>query len=335
MNVSNAPADLAMSAVPAAGGSMPLISVTMCTWNGIRFVAEQLDSLLAQDDPNFEIVACDDASTDGTYEYLQTRASDRLRVHRNSQRRGFNGNFAHAFGLACGDLIAPCDQDDYWQPHKLSRLRNALGNAALVYSDSKLVDVSGQPTGQCLSSSLRFYRGRDPMAFALKNCVSGHALLFRRDLLLKALPIPSEAVYYDWWLAAIAAAYGGVRPLMEPLVSYRLHQQMQSGLIVNRTDTLIEWHRQRAAFLEALAERLPVPHRQRALVLAAHLRCRLQRLTCPGLGRLIWTEAETLFYIDGGVRGRRLRLALDYATGIPLKRLFRPGKYRTVPAPLA
>ena len=189
----------------------PLISVALCTYDGERFLRPQLDSLLGQDHEALEVVAVDDASLDGTWAILEAYAArdPRLRVFRNPENLGFRRNFERAMGLCRGELIAPSDQDDVWRSEKLRRLSAALGNAAAIYCDSELIDAQGQPLGRRLSQLLPMGPIDDPATLLFDNCVSGHALLFRRSLLERALPVP-EGVFHDWWLAFVAAGAGGV-----------------------------------------------------------------------------------------------------------------------------
>src|SRR5690349_15385572 len=98
------------------------ISVAMATYNGAPFLPEQLQSLAAQTLPPFELVVCDDGSTDRTIQILRefaTSAPFPVRIHENSERLGFGDNFLKAAALCQGDWIAFCDQDDIWLPHKL------------------------------------------------------------------------------------------------------------------------------------------------------------------------------------------------------------------------
>lgn len=131
----------------------PLISVALCTYNGRRYLDEQIDSLLAQDYPNLEFVIHDDGSDDGTWERLCEIAAQepRLRCHRNSTRLGSTENFEAALSACRGGLLAPCDQDDRWAPQKLSRLYAAMGSATLIYCDSELMDEQGRLLGERIS----------------------------------------------------------------------------------------------------------------------------------------------------------------------------------------
>lgn len=120
----------------------PTLSVVMCTYNGARYLAEQMDSILAQDVPIDEIVVHDDGSTDGTLALLDDYAqrlsgkpdAPQLIIHRNAKNLGYNANFRTALLVARGEYIAIADQDDVWFSHKLRTQLQAIGSAALCYS---------------------------------------------------------------------------------------------------------------------------------------------------------------------------------------------------------
>ncbi len=207
------------------------VSVALCTYNGEAHLREQLESLLAQDHLDIELVAADDASTDGTWQILEAYAPRfaAARLIRNSRNLGLRANFEQAFRACSGEWIAPCDQDDVWLPQKLNRLlAEAEAGPVLIYCDSALIDAHGRPSGGKVSDRYHMASGTDPLAFALMNCVSGHASIFRRSLLERALPIP-EGANYDWWLAFVAAQSGGIAYVDEPLVRFRQHEANASG----------------------------------------------------------------------------------------------------------
>jgi len=211
----------------------------MCTFNGERYLVAQLESLLAQTWSHLEIVVVDDCSNDGTVGILEEFASrdSRIHLHKNTQNLGINKNFSRAMALCKGDLIAPCDQDDIWHPNKLSRLYAHIGKHLMSYCDSDLITEDGTRMNMRISDRIHMYQGDDPTVFAFWNCVSGHAMLFRRSLLDFALPIP-DIKFHDWWLAFLAAANGSIAYLNEPLVQYRQHANAQTDLsrINNKKD---------------------------------------------------------------------------------------------------
>jgi hypothetical protein len=202
----------------------PLASVALCTYNGGKFLAEHLESLLQQTYPNIEIVVADDASTDDTLNILNhyARLDARIKVDVNPQNLGFTRNFERAMARCRGAYVAPSDQDDVWAPEKISALVSALGASSLAYCDSTLIDERGEPMGPCMSQVVPMLSTDDPAIFAFGNCVSGHAMLFRRELLDRALPVPC-GFFHDWWIAAVAASAGGIAFCPQALVLYRQH----------------------------------------------------------------------------------------------------------------
>src|SRR5688500_15660643 len=169
----------------------PLVSIALATYNGEGFLARQLDSLLNQTYTNVEIVVSDDGSTDGTLNILRHYASlhQRMAVYNNIGEKGVTQNFQNAIRKCQGQLIALCDQDDIWLPQKIEKLVNELGECSLIYHDSLLVDDQGNSLE--IRAIPNGYTGNDPKVFLLKNVVSGHASLFRRELLDDGLPFPA------------------------------------------------------------------------------------------------------------------------------------------------
>src|ERR1044071_372824 len=114
-------------------------SVAMCTYNGARFLRDQLNSIAAQSVPVQEIVICDDCSEDATCTVIESfahRHPDIVRLYRNRMRLGVSRNFAQAISLCRGDVILLSDQDDIWLPTKVERI------AALFASDEQCAVVS-------------------------------------------------------------------------------------------------------------------------------------------------------------------------------------------------
>lgn len=204
-----------------------LISIVMATYNGARYIREQLDSILAQTYPNFEIVVIDDNSTDRTFEILEEYAKNqKVRIFRNPENLGVTVNFEKAMRLADGELIALSDQDDIWMHDKLAALVGHLGNCTLTYANSTLIEADGTPTGKTLQQQLKIrpIEGKQDRAFYFSNCIPGHAMLFKKTLLDYALPLPKHSMY-DQWLAFVSARLNGIAYLNRPLVQYRQHPQ--------------------------------------------------------------------------------------------------------------
>ncbi|RYZ22975.1 MAG: glycosyltransferase [Chitinophagaceae bacterium] len=230
------------------GSWRPTISVVLCTFNGAPYLPAQLDSIRRQTYPIYEVLAFDDGSTDGTLDILDRYAATwpALKVHRNAERLGFNGNFQQALLAATGDAIAISDQDDIWMKEKLEKCVAIWDpKCPLVYCDS--MRFEGEvPEVPKRSHHNIFFSGNDARKLLFANTVSGHAMIVRRDFLPKVLPF-REGIFYDWWMAFIAADNGGVAFLDEPLVLHRIHEKNASGhkettrreaLVYHRNDTI-------------------------------------------------------------------------------------------------
>ena len=210
--------------------SSPLVSVALATCNGARYLREQLETVYEQTWPHLEVVASDDASTDGTVEILADYAARRgLRYEVNPRRLGLVGNFARAIALCRGEYVALCDQDDLWKPHRIATLLAHLGGSTLIYCSAEevLTTAGEQKIDTSFAGIVRFARaqgsGRPTRQLLAENWVVSHTLLFRRELVAHALPIPPHQLFHDGWLALVASKLGGIRYLDERLQVYRQH----------------------------------------------------------------------------------------------------------------
>lgn len=287
---------------PTAPHPPPLVSIAVCTCDGGRFLAAQLDSLLRQTYANCEIVVADDASTDDTPEILRSYAArePRVRLIMRPRRIGFNANFAQTIAACRGDWIAPSDQDDVWLPEKVQRLVEAIGDADLAYCDSIFMGEDGVPGPDRLGERRRMIAGREPLSLVVTNSVSGHALLCRRDLVTRAEPFPPEC-YYDWWLAIVAANDRGIRYVDQPLVHFRRHGASATSLGAHDAKDLPAWRpwlAQRARLLRAMA-RLDGPRRTDALALAEGIEAGLRTGRWARAARLAWKFRGPLTAIVG------------------------------------
>jgi glycosyltransferase involved in cell wall biosynthesis len=200
------------------------VSIVLCTYNGSLFLKEQLQSVLDQTYINLEIIVVDDGSTDGTRLILSEYAQkdNRVQLHFNKKNLGYIKNFEKGMQLASGEFIALCDQDDFWHPNKIEASLQEIESYDAVYCDSEFTDQNLESTGKCMSDEKNMYAGMDIRPFLLTNCVSGHAMIFRKSILGKALPF-SDIVPHDWWIAITAAAHQGIIYIDQPLIKYRKH----------------------------------------------------------------------------------------------------------------
>lgn len=220
------------------------ISVALCTYNGEKFLAQQLKSIAVQTLAPCELVVRDDHSTDRTVSTIENFAKQApfpIRLKVNEERVGSNENFARAIGDCRGDVIALSDQDDVWHPDKLAELARVLAEqpgVGLVFSDAALVDEELRPLGRTLWDCLPFpqekqERLRSDSAFSLlldSNVVTGAAAAFRSNFKDLVCPIPSHIpVGHDGWIALVIAAFASIEPVGKPLIDYRQHSNQQIG----------------------------------------------------------------------------------------------------------
>ena len=209
-----------------------LVSVVMCTYNGSRFVDEQLESILGQTYAPLEVIVADDASTDDTYDIIVTYAANdsRITLYRNEKNAGYNTNFSNACARTSGKYIAIADQDDIWELTKVAELVNKIKEekeTVMVHGISARFEEEGKPHLRS-TKMVNYFRGNDMRLFFLSNFISGHNMLFERKLLDKALPFPPN-VYYDWWLAAQACTIGKIEVVEKIQVWHRMHGQNATG----------------------------------------------------------------------------------------------------------
>lgn len=216
--------------------------MALCTFNGARFLGDQLESYLAQTRPPDELIACDDGSTDGTVALLEgfaRRAPFPVRVIRNDSTLGSTRNFEKAIGLCSGDLIATSDQDDVWLPEKLALSEAALAQEprpALVFTDAEVVDEDLRPVGHRLWEAVHFgtraqrrvARGRAFDVLLRQWLVTGATMTFRAEYRALVLPIPGIWVH-DGWIAFLLGAVAPVALVDRPTVKYRQHPDQQIG----------------------------------------------------------------------------------------------------------
>lgn len=211
------------------------ISVALCTYNGEQYLAEQLESIATQTHAVDEIILCDDNSTDNTLVIAQQclKQGLPLQIHQNRKQIGFVKNFSQAIQQCTGDIIFLCDQDDRWKADKVATILayfNQNPNVLMVFSDGELVNKALKPLNSRLWQALPTPPNQSPNFQELLNndWITGAASAFRRELIEKALPIPSHWVH-DAWLGLIAATFGQVRAIPDVLIQYRQHENNQIG----------------------------------------------------------------------------------------------------------
>ncbi len=218
------------------------ISVVMCTYNGAHYLQEQLDSILAQSYPIYEIIIQDDCSTDETYAVLEKYAAQYPVIkiyHNETGLHGINGNFFSAMLRAQGDYIAISDQDDLWEKDKLKLQAEAIGDHLLCSAFSIPFSTTGYPVK---------IDKRVPNTHLIRNTyiceLPGHSMLFRREILDYIQGGEVLPLYYDWQIMNAAAAAESIVFLNKELVHFRRHADAATASVPVDNNILSNgaWH---------------------------------------------------------------------------------------------
>lgn len=200
----------------------PSVSVVMCTYNGAKFIREQIASILQQTYPLHEIIIQDDNSDDETWSILSECAArnPKITIYSNEEKHGVNGNFLSAMKRASGDFIAIADQDDIWETDKIEIQMKAIGKNLLC---------SGHSRPFSTDDAFAYFDERHRNVNVIRMMflgLPGHTMLLRREL-MEQLPDSSHPIFeysmYDAALSIIAAAHGRIIYVDKILVNFRRH----------------------------------------------------------------------------------------------------------------
>ncbi len=217
------------------------VSVAMCTYNGVRFLPAQLDSISRQTHLPGELVIQDDGSNDGTAELIERfgrNAPFPVRFQVNQQRKGPARNFEACLARCTGDVVVLTDQDDIWLPDRVERTVAAYHDAAVTftYADAPLVDDAGTLLGRTIFATVPvrsadrslLAKGGDLMPLILRyGVLYGATMSIRREIFDAAAPFPS-GWSHDEWLSLVGAAIGRAA-CMAPVMQYRQHSAQVVG----------------------------------------------------------------------------------------------------------
>jgi glycosyltransferase involved in cell wall biosynthesis len=225
------------------------IAVAMGTYQGERYLEEQLATIVAQTRPPDALYVSDDASADDTLGVLKRFAETApfpVEVITSDGRLGVTHNYERVIAAAEGDVIVLSDQDDRWLPHRVERIEREFAAddaTCLTFSDAYLINSQNRRTGDRLWAIAGFSRAqqkrmrRDPFGQLMgRSIVSGCTLAFRAECRRLLVPFPQEEtasavrVFHDRWISIVLAVACGVTLIEEPLVEYRIHPRQRVGI---------------------------------------------------------------------------------------------------------
>ncbi len=233
------------------------ISVALVSYNGVKYLRQQLDSILCQLGEQDELIVSDDGSTDGTVSLLEEYQSRDSRIRLlTGPRQGIKKNVEHALYHARGLYIFLADQDDIWLEGKVERVLWAFRHqgAAVIVHDAKV--FAGEDSSDICMDSFYAFRssGGGVIKNIIKNSYIGCCMAVRHDLLEQVLPIPAQIEMHDQWIGVLADIYAGKSYFLpEPLLLYRRHGGNNSSM---EHYGLWRMLRNRIVFVSCLCRRL-------------------------------------------------------------------------------
>jgi glycosyltransferase involved in cell wall biosynthesis len=223
--------------------AQPAISICMATYNGEQFLRQQLDSILAQSNQDWQLLIRDDGSDDNTVRIVEDyadRLPDRIRlVTDNGSHLGASLNFGKLLEYADTEYIMFSDQDDVWLPNKIELTLNAMKAAEQIYSDKpvlihtdlRVMDSELKTIANSLWSYQKLFpeAGDDLNRIMAQNVVTGCTVMINKRAKAVSIPVPAEAIMYDWWLALNVCKHGKIIYVSIPSVLYRQHSSNRLG----------------------------------------------------------------------------------------------------------
>lgn len=200
-----------------------MVSVCMATYNGEKYIKEQLDSILSQLTSSDEVVISDDGSMDRTVEIIKNYQDNRIKIY-YANFKNPKKNFENALNNAQGEIVFFADQDDVWLPGKYQHCLEALKKYDLVVTDSYVVDENLK---KIKSSFFDYYSSGKGILKNIFDCTYfGACMAFNKKILMRSLPMPdSKEIGHDLWIGLVAEITGKVFFLKEPFLLYRRHEK--------------------------------------------------------------------------------------------------------------
>jgi len=220
-----------------------MISILLAAYNGEKYIAEQIESLLSQTFQDFKLYICDDKSTDETFSIVTGYASknpEQIIVSQNEENVGGSKfNFIKMLIDHKDDYIMLCDQDDVWLPEKIEKslakikdMEKEYGAAmpVLVHTNLTVVDDDLNVISQSYEKMSNKDFEKNALNYTVTmNNAAGCTIICNRALVDLIQAQPEFLVMHDWWLSLTAAAFGKIGVIHEPAILYRQHRDNDSG----------------------------------------------------------------------------------------------------------
>jgi glycosyltransferase involved in cell wall biosynthesis len=214
-----------------------MIDILLATYNGEKYLNQQIDSIITQTYKDWQLLIRDDLSTDNTVNIIKNHTCkypDKIRpIEDNKGHLGLAQNFGALLELALSEYIMFCDQDDIWLPNKIELTLNTMKAAGqtwpntplLVHTDLKVVDETLNPIAESFWKLHRISPESDCQLKKIiyRNIVTGCTVMINKKAKEISMPFPPEARIHDWWIALNVVKYGKIIHIAMPTVLYRQH----------------------------------------------------------------------------------------------------------------
>ncbi len=211
---------------------MSKVEILLASYNGERYIAEQIESILNQDCKDFTLHILDDCSADRTVEIVRgyvKRYPDKISLSRNEKNLGSAGSFFKLLKSSKAEYVMFCDQDDVWLENKISLSLEKMEGAAaptLLHTDLTVTDENLRIKHPSMFKSQHLQSGAVTVrSLAVQNVVTGCTMMLNRELVnrLCAVALPDNIPVHDWWIALYTACCGEIIFLDKATVYYRQH----------------------------------------------------------------------------------------------------------------
>lgn len=210
------------------------VSIIMATYNGEKFISEQIDSILNNTFQNYDLHIYDDGSTDNTIEIIHkyTKRYNNIFLHQNSENKGVIRNFLCAVNELEYDYYMFCDQDDYWNKDKIEISLKVMKEKELLesekpivlFSDAQVVDESLNEIHPSFHRQSNLNTNKlDLNHIIMENKLIGCTIMLNKAVKKLLRDFPKEIRMHDWWIAIIGSCFGKIYYINHPLLKYRQH----------------------------------------------------------------------------------------------------------------
>ncbi len=204
------------------------VSVAMATYNGEKYIKEQIDSILKNLEDNDELIISDDGSKDRTLDIINSFKDKRIKVF-EGPKKGIKQNFNNAIIHCSGEYIFLSDQDDYWMDNKVERILDCFekNDVILIQHDAIVIDGKENVLLDSFAKHRKVKTGI--IKNLIKNSYHGCCMVFKKKLIKEITPIPDNIYLHDQWIGMIAELNGKTMFLNDKLIKYRRYENNNSS----------------------------------------------------------------------------------------------------------